>query len=133
MTAKPVQASRFELVDRAGNVRAILGRVGSGPGTGEVYGLSLLDPTGTERVALTLDAHGPTIVFLQAGNVALQLGVDDPVLPGDHAGAFVTIAAPDGRPLLRLRAGPDGTLVVEGGVRATEERADDNGGGDATE
>ena len=115
MTAEPVRANRFELVDRAGNVRAVLGQVGSGPGTGEIYGLSLLDSHGAERLALTLDAHGPTLVFLQAGNVALQLGVDDPVLPGDNAGAFVTIAASDGRPLLRLRAVPDGTLLMEGG------------------
>jgi hypothetical protein len=116
VTADPVRASRFELVDRAGNVRAVLGQVGSGAGTGDTYGLSLLDPDGAERVTLTLDAHGPTIVFVQAGNVALQLGVDDAVLPGDNAGAFVTIAAEDGRPLLRLRAvPPHGPLVLEGG------------------
>lgn len=115
MTAKPVQASRFELVDPAGNVRAVIGQLGAGAGSGEMYGLSLRDEAGTERLALTLDAHGPTLVFLQVGNVALQLGVDDPVLPGDHAGAFVTIATREGRPLLKLRAARDGTLLVEGG------------------
>ena len=114
MTDEPVRASRFEVVDPTGTVRAVLGQVGSGPGTGEIYGLSLLDAAGAERVALTLDAHGPTLVFLDQGNVALQLGVDDPALPGDHEGAFLTIAAADGRPLLRLWVAAGGRLCVEG-------------------
>jgi hypothetical protein len=115
VTAEPVRASRFEVVDPTGKVRAVIGQVGSGPGTGEIYGLSLLDPDGAERVALTLDAHGPTLVFLDAGNVAVQLGVDDPDLPGDHAGAFFTIAAGDGRPLLRLWVTANGTLCMKRG------------------
>ena len=108
-----MRAARFEVVDAADRVRAVFGFLGSAPDIGDIYGVSLLDPTGAERAALTLDEHGPALVLLQAGNIAVHIGVDDAVLPGDHSGAFITVADRDGGPRLRLWIAADGSLQLE--------------------
>lgn len=57
-------------------------------------------------------SKGPTLVFVRRGNIAIQLGVDDPLLPGEHAGAFVTLADDRGVPLLYVAAEEDGSLHI---------------------
>lgn len=116
MTATPEASPlrRLEITDGRGVVRAVLGLLdddatGAAP---SVYGLSLRDADGVERVALSVDAHGPTLVFVRGGNIAVQLGVDEPELPGDYGGAFLTLADARGAPLLLVSAEEDGSLQI---------------------
>ena len=108
-----MRAARFEVVDAADRVRAVFGLLGSAPDIGEIYGVSLLDATGAERASLTVDDHGPALVLLQSGNIAIQVGVDDAAMPGDHRGAFITVADRDGGPRWRLWIAADGSLQID--------------------
>ena len=112
------------LKDPAGITRVVLGRLDDGAEAGsETYGLSLRGADGRERVALSVDDHGPTLVFVRAGNIAIQLGVDDPVLDGDHTGAFITLADADGTPLLHVSAQDDGSLQIRSALQPRPESA----------
>lgn len=108
-----IRCQRLEVSDRDGQVRLVAGLLDTGLGTGETYGLSLRGPDGAERAALSIDDQGPTLVFVRAGNISLQLGVDDPLLTGDHDGAYITVAGADGTPVLRLWVEQDSSLRIE--------------------
>lgn len=109
----PLPSRNFEIADANGVVRVVLGLIGSGSDEmPEIYGLSLRGADGAERVALSIDEQGPTLVFVRGGNIAIQLGVDDPFLPGDHTGAFITLANDQGTPLLQVSVADDGSLQI---------------------
>lgn len=120
----PPNQQRIELSDELGVVRVVLGRLDVGD-VGEnatSYGLSLRGADGAERVVLSVDDQGPTLVFVRGGNIAIQIGVDDPLFPGDHAGAFVTLADGQGVPLLYLSAEDDGSLHIRTASESPSER-----------
>jgi hypothetical protein len=94
-----VRARRIELVDGEGRARLLLGELGRWPGGGEMIGVSLRDEHGHERLLLGLDALGPSLAFVEEGNVVLHLAVDD-AAPG--GGASVSVADSHGRPQARL-------------------------------
>lgn len=102
---------RLEFADSSGVVRLVVGELGGGPDNADRFGISLRGADGVERALLSIDEHGPMLVFVRHGNIALQLGVDDPALGGDHDGAFVSLADADGTPLLYVSAANDGSLV----------------------
>lgn len=102
--------SRIEVHDAEGVVRVVLGALDE-PGT---YGISLRGPDGAERLSLSVGDDGSSLVFVRNGNIALQLGVDEPVEPGDLGGAFITVADRTGTPVLYLAAGDDGSVQVRG-------------------
>jgi hypothetical protein len=110
-----LRAERFEVHDSAGHLRAVFGQLDNKPGSGDIFGVSLRSPDGSERVALTLDDTGPALVFLTDGNIAVQIGVNDAVLPHDHVGAYVVVADGAGTPLLRLWVAGDGSLHTDVG------------------
>jgi hypothetical protein len=94
-----VRARRIELVDAEGRTRLLLGDLGQWPGGGEMVGLSMRDEHGHERLLLGLDALGPSLAFVEEGNVVLHLAVDD-AAPG--GGASLSMADSRGRPVARL-------------------------------
>jgi hypothetical protein len=108
-----LRAGRVEVVDASGQLRAIFGRLGVGADGADAYGVSLLDRSGAERAALTFDAHGPSLVFVTAGNIAIQIGVDDSALVGDHSGPVAFVADSSGTPLVRLWVASDGSLRLD--------------------
>jgi hypothetical protein len=94
-----LRARRIELIDAEGRPRLLLGDLGRWPGGGELIGVSLRDEHGHERLLLGLDALGPSLAFVEEGNVVLHLAVDD-AAPG--GGASLSVADNQGRPLARL-------------------------------
>jgi hypothetical protein len=70
-----VQAHRFELIDEAGRVRAILGDILDTKSYGP--GLALLDRQGHHRANYALAPWGPTLTFSLGGNDVLVLAVND--------------------------------------------------------
>lgn len=108
-----VQARRFELVDEVGRVLAVLGVLDGGPGPSRA-GLALLDEHGRARVWLTLGDDGPALVFDQAGNDVVQLGVNDPGPDTLHVGAHLHLSDRHGRPVIGWRVEADGSLTVSG-------------------
>ncbi len=105
-----IRARRVELVDEHGVVRAVVGDLTDddvgGPGT---FGFGVLGTDGRMRVWLALDPSGPVLVFDQAGNVALQLGVSDPGTDLKHPGAHFFLASAEGEPRIGWRI--EGTSV----------------------
>lgn len=112
VTVPPFQ-QRIELADELGVVRLVLGQLDDGEVGGPVsYGLSLRGADGAERLLMSVDDQGPTLVFVRGGNIAIQLGIDDPLLPGDHSGAFITMADDQGSPVLQASVANDGSLQI---------------------
>ena len=107
-----VRATRFELVDTLGHVRAILGDLGSPDPETTVLGLALLDGDGRQRVWLALDATGPNLVFDLAGNAVLTVGVNDPAPDALHVGAYLHVADIDGTAVLGWRVEDDGSVTL---------------------
>lgn len=125
---KVVRAARFELVDRRGRVRAVVGDVGA-PST-FAPGIALLDKAGRQRCVLGLFATGPTMSFVSDGNERIVFGVNDGDEPGgdDDPGydptAFVVFADATGSACVDLSVHADGVLEV---AAASDEGPDDPG------
>ncbi len=116
-TATPgvVRASRVELVDGRGTVRAVLGPLDTPDPRTPVYGLALLDEAGRQRVWLSLDETGPNLVFDLAGNNVLSFGVNDPAVDALHVGAYVHVADLDGSAVLGCVVEQDGSVLARFG------------------
>jgi len=116
-TASPgvVRATRVELVDGHGTVRAVLGPLDSPDPRSPVYGLALLDEAGRHRVWLSLDGTGPNLVFDLAGNNLLSLGVNDPAVDALHVGAYVHVADLDGSAVFGCVVEEDGSVLARFG------------------
>jgi hypothetical protein len=102
-------ARRFELIDEAGRVRAVLGDAGRGGPFAP--GLWFLAEDGGVGVVLSVEAVGASLSFTHAGNTVVVIGVLDPgsaevALPG----AYLVLCRADGEPVLSWRVSADGTL-----------------------
>jgi hypothetical protein len=107
-----VRASRVEVVDEGGEVRAVLGPLETPDPTTPVFGLALLDPHGRARVWLSVDANGPTQVFDLAGNNIVSLGVNDPTADALHVGGYLHMTDLDGTPVLGWQVEEDGGVLA---------------------
>jgi len=108
-----VQAHRFELLDRQGRVRAVIGEQPNYVEDGEpIIGVCLLDAEGKRRAYLSLDDEGPSLSFDYAENNVLQFGVSDPVGEAQRPGAYGFAADGQGTPVLRFHVSPDGEIEI---------------------
>jgi hypothetical protein len=106
-----VRATRVEVVDDGGRLRAVLGPLDSPNPESPVFGLTLLDPDGRARIWLTLDAAGPALVFDLAGNNIITLGVNDPTADALHVGGYFHMTDFDGTHVLGWQVDDDGTVL----------------------
>ena len=102
-----IEAQEFRLVDEWGNVRAVLETTESSI-TGEAAGISLKDPSGTERAWIGVNNDGETVLCFydstdQRDNIHPRL-----MLISEKSGAAVLIMDTDGKTLLRLRVLQEG-------------------------
>jgi len=115
-TAAPadvVQAHRFELVDRDGRVRAVIGELPNYDDAGPaIIGVSLLDAEGRRRTFLSLDDTGPSLVFDLDGNNVLELGVNDPTADALTVGAYAFATDALGEPRVGIRVFEDGEVEL---------------------
>ena len=103
-----------EIVDDRGRVRITLGPLGGSSREEPVFGIAIHDEEGSERMWLTLDAEGPTLVFASGGTGVIYIGVDDPVGDTRHPGAYINIGDATGRVTVGWRVTPDGSISQEG-------------------
>lgn len=109
-----VQAHRFELLDRQGRVRAVIGELPSYIEDGEpIIGISLLDTKGRRRTYLSLDDEGPSLAFDFDENNVLQIGVSDPVGDAQKPGAYGLATDARGVPVLAFHVSPDGKYEIK--------------------
>lgn len=100
--APPIRSTRFELVDSAGRVRAVLGNIWQ---RGDYApGLAVFDRQGHERVSTALHPSGPQMSFALHGNCVLDIGVHDPGPEDGPGDTFVVIATSGGETVHELRA-----------------------------
>jgi hypothetical protein len=102
-----VRATRIEVVDDEGNLRATLGPLPTPDQDRPMFGLALLGDDGRPRVWLSVDSNGPTLAFDLAGNVVLEAGVWDPTLDNWSVGSYIQLSDLDGTPSTRLCAVED--------------------------
>lgn len=110
-----VRATRVEVVDPGGRVRAVLGSLDTPNPAMPVFGLALVDEGGRPRVWLSLDDNGPAAVFDLAGNNIITLGVNDPTPDALHVGGYLHVTDLDGTPVLGWQVDEDGSGLVRSG------------------
>jgi hypothetical protein len=109
-----LRARRFELVDDDGSVRAVLGtHPHPDPDAPPVYGLSLLDRDGRQRVWLELSDTGPALAFDRGGNQLIEVGVNDPGTECEPGGAYLHLNGPNGAPAWSWRVDADGETSLQ--------------------
>ncbi|HZQ29361.1 MAG TPA: hypothetical protein VFA94_16820 [Acidimicrobiales bacterium] len=118
-TAGVVRATRFELVDADGHVRAVLGDLGSPDPELAVVGFAMVDVDGRQRVWIALDATGPNMVFDLGGNAVLTFGVNDPAPDALHVGAYLHVSNASGTNVLGWRIEDDGSVSMRLGGPTT--------------
>lgn len=107
-----LRAFRIEIPDRDGRVRAVVGRLDSPDPRIPVYGLALLDGTGRQRVWLSVDDSGPSLVFDLAGNNVISMGANDPTGDALHVGAYLHVCDVDGTPVHGWQVEEDGSVLA---------------------
>lgn len=110
-----VRATRVEVVDEGGRIRAVLGPLDTPNPAAPVFGLALLDGDGRPRVWLSLDATGPAVVFDLAGNNIITLGVNDATPDALHVGGYLHVTDLDGTPVLGWQVEEDGSVLARRG------------------
>ncbi|HEX9995084.1 MAG TPA: hypothetical protein VGB14_19325 [Acidimicrobiales bacterium] len=111
-----VRAERFELVDRAGRVVAVLGALGAGgDGSGrEVVGLELRDAAGSARAWLAFEeGWGTQLCLAEGGNQVLLVDLVEPGTDAASPGPALRLCDRHGVPVLVWRVTPDGRAVQE--------------------
>jgi hypothetical protein len=117
--AEVVASHRFELRDRKGALRAVLGELPNPDDSiPPISGLCLFDAEGRQRAYLCLDWMGPSLVFDLAGNNALHIGVRDSVHDATVAGTFVHVTDASGMEVLGFDVSEDGHIDFTVGGRA---------------
>lgn len=106
-----VRATRVEIVDAAGQVRAVFGPLDTPDPASPVFGLAVLDGNGRPRVWIGLDTTGPALVFDLSGNNAISLGVNDPAPDALHIGSYLHVTDLDGTPVYGWQVEEDGTVL----------------------
>lgn len=120
MTARPddqpdhdvVRTRRLEVLDARGTPRIVVGDLAGSPGSGEVFGLAVLDRSGRHRAWLSLDGNGVNLCFDRNGNAVLELGVHDDEGEAVEGGAYVQLSDVDGRPALGWSVDDDGAVLL---------------------
>jgi hypothetical protein len=112
-----VRTTRLEVVDLDCRVRAVLGPLDTPDPDRPVFGLALLDDRGQQRVWLTMDGTGPSLVFDVFGNNAIALGVNDRTNDALHVGAYLHVTDLDGTPVLGWQVDEDGSVLARQGGR----------------
>lgn len=110
-----VRATRVEVVDPGGRIRAVLGPLDTPNPASPVFGLALLDDGGRPRVWLSLDPNGPAAVFDLAGNNIITLGVNDPTPDALHVGGYLHVTDVDGTPVFGWQVEEDGSVLARHG------------------
>lgn len=117
--SKVVQAHRFELLDRHGRVRAVIGEEPNNVNDGaDIIGVWLYDTEANPRTYLSLDESGPSLVFDLEGNNALVLGVGDPGKLAAKTGAYAMASDGDGNPIAGIHVHEDGRVDLTFDERA---------------
>ncbi len=108
-----VRARRFELVDEAGQVRAVLGNLAHDPHT---YwpSLTLRNAQGRDRVWLAVHDFGPQLAFDLGGNTVAVLEVQDPHAESSAPGVSLTVCDADGAPAFGWHIGLNGDVEFHG-------------------
>ena len=91
-----------------------MGAMGGSSRGDPVYGIAIHDEEGSERIWLTLDAEGPTLVFASEGTGVIYIGVDDPAADTRRPGAYINIGDATGTVTVGWRVTPDGSISHEG-------------------
>jgi hypothetical protein len=107
-----VRAQRYEVVDEGGQLRALLGDLGSPDPDYQSFGLTLFDPSGRRRLWLALDTTGPNLGFDYQGNTVLTFGVNDAAPDALHVGAYWQAADSNGTTVLGWRIEDDGSVTA---------------------
>ena len=106
-----IRAQRFEVVDRRGVVRAVVGDAYPGPKRTPMFGFSIHDPKGRLRACLIIDEAGPVLVFDLEGNNAIALGVSDGTGESDSLGPFCYVNDATGDPVFSWGVDEHGTAL----------------------
>lgn len=110
--ADVVRARRFELVDDAGQVRAVLGNLARDGDADYWPGLVLRSTAGRDRVWLMVQHLGPELAFDAGGNSVAILEVHDPGNEGSAPGVGLTLCDADGAPVLGWHVSAGGELEL---------------------
>jgi hypothetical protein len=114
-----LKAHRFELLDEANRVRAVLGQKPYG-GYGNHVGLEIFDAAGSARAWLMHeDGAGVHLALAIGGNQVLVASAGDP--GGElSAGPSITLCDLDGAPVLSWYVDEDGRPVTYAGDSTTK-------------
>lgn len=99
-------------MDELGRTRLSAGDHGEG-----IYGLTLRDEQGRDRLVAGTGPAGVAVAFVLNGNEVLVVGIREPE-PGADGPAFVHLDLADGEgdPLVAVGIGADGTLHFTAGL-----------------
>ena len=114
MPAEFVRARRFELVDDAGQVRAVLGNLAHDSHAAYWPSLTLRNAHGRDRVWLAVHDFGPQLAFDLGGNTVAILQVDDPQAGSSEPGVHLTVCDADGAPVFGWHVSLEGDVDFEG-------------------
>ena len=109
-----VRARRFELVDDAGQVRAILGNLACDSHAAYWPSLTLRNAQGRDRVWLAVHEAGPQLSFDLGGNTVAILEVHDPQAGSSAPGVHLTVCDADGAPVFGWHVNLEGEVEFEG-------------------
>jgi len=109
------RAERFEVVDREGRVRAVLGLLERAEPTGQIVGVELRDAAERARATLAVGEDGSWMLLELAGNARIVLGVNDPESDAVDARAFLYLCDTDGRPVAGWRVNDEGAAEPASG------------------
>ena len=107
-----VQAHRFELLDRNGQIRGVIGELPTPEDGPPPVGVALFDESGNQRVFVSLDKTGPKLAFDHHGNNVLELGVNDETDDALAVGAYALATDGGGTPRVAVRVHDDGGVEL---------------------
>lgn len=110
-----VRAERFELVDRQGRVRAVLGTLASDEAGHDVVGLELRDGSGSARAWLAFeDGWGTQLCFAEGGNQVLLVDLVEDTAAAAAPGPAIRLCDATGEPVVEWRVTGAGEVLTRG-------------------